>query len=75
MSVRREADDGPYIGSFEDLGACIGGSGYEDTDATQWTPEMRAQERRILEQCLELERAAVEAMRAALPQMALQHAA
>jgi hypothetical protein len=59
-------DRGTYIGSFEDLGACIGSSGYEDTDATQWTPDMRRRERRILAECLDLERAAVEAMEQAV---------
>ena len=64
-------DPGTYIGSFEDLGACIGASGYEDTDATKWTPDMRRRERQILARCLDLERAAVEAMRDAVPKMAL----
>jgi hypothetical protein len=76
---RREADlvgaayddKGTYISSFEDLSACIGGSGYENTDASQWTPEMRARERQILAHCLDLERAAVEAMRRAVPGMVL----
>jgi hypothetical protein len=63
-------DASTYIGSFDDLGNCVGASGYEDTDATQWTPEMRLRERQILAQCLDLERAAVEAMRSAVPQMA-----
>jgi hypothetical protein len=63
-------DPGTYIGSFEDLGMCIGSSGHEDTDATQWTPDMRRRERQILAQCLDFERAAVEAMREALPKMA-----
>jgi hypothetical protein len=62
-------DPGTYIGSFEELGACIGASGYEDTDASQWTPKMRDRERQILAQCLDLEHAAVEAMREALPKM------
>jgi hypothetical protein len=62
-------DPDTYIGSFEDLGACIGASGYEDTDATKWTPDMRRRERQILAQCLDFERAAVEAMREALPDM------
>jgi hypothetical protein len=62
-------DESTYIGSFEDLGAIIGGSGYEDTDASLWTPEMRRRERQLLEQCLDLEHKAVEAMRGALPQM------
>jgi hypothetical protein len=64
-------DESTYIGSFEDLGACIGASGYEDTDASQWTPEMRLRERQILAECLDLERAAVEAMQRAVPHMAL----
>jgi len=60
-------DDGDtYIGSFEDLGACIGSSGYEDTDATHWTPVMRRHECQILVQCLDLERAAVGIMRDAV---------
>lgn len=62
-------DPGTYIGSFEDLGVCIGASGYADTDATMWTPEMRRRERHILAHCLDLERAAVEAMGKALPAM------
>jgi hypothetical protein len=59
-------DPGTYIGSFEDLGACIGSSGYEDTDATLWTPGMRRRERQILAQCLDLERAAVKALEQAV---------
>jgi hypothetical protein len=62
-------DAGTYVGSFEELGSCIGASGYEDTDATQWTPEMRRRERQMLAQCLNLERVAVEAMGGALPHM------
>ena len=85
MSVRREAakryrqeadllgaaydDPGTYIGSFQDLGARIGSSGYEDTDATQWTPDMRRRERQILEQGLDLERAAVKALEQAVLKM------
>jgi hypothetical protein len=64
-------DPRTYIGSLKDLGACLGASGYEDTDAARWTPDMRRREREILAQCLDLERAAVEAMREALPSMAL----
>jgi hypothetical protein len=62
-------DPGTYVGSFEDLGACIGPSGYEDTDATQWTPKMRQRERKMLGDALTLERAAVEAMGEALAGM------
>ena len=61
---------GTYIGSFEDLGACLGSSGYEDTDASKWTSEMRHKEKQILEKCLELEKSAIEAMRKALSVMA-----
>jgi hypothetical protein len=67
-------DEGTYLGSFEDLGAVIGGSGYEDTDASLWTSQMRLRERQILEQCLDLEHAAAEAMRRALPLMTVQSA-
>jgi hypothetical protein len=62
-------DPGTYIGSFEELGACIGASGYEDTDATQWTADMRRRERQMLAQCLDLEQAAVEALSEALANM------
>lgn len=62
-------DPGTYVGSFEDLGACIGSSGYEDTDATQWTPDMRRRERQIMQDALTLERAAVEALEQAVPKM------
>jgi hypothetical protein len=69
----RKLEDDPRtcIGSSKDLGACISDSGYEDTDATYWTREMRLRERQIVAQCLELERAPVHAMRAALPLMTL----
>jgi hypothetical protein len=62
-------DPSTYLGSFEDLKMCIGSSGYEDTDATTWTPEMRQRERQMLEGALALERAAVEAMGDALSEM------
>ena len=65
-------DEGTYIGSLDDLGMCLGASCYEDTDASRWTADMRYRERQILAQCLDLECAAVEAMRKALPRTAGQ---
>jgi hypothetical protein len=59
-------DPQTYIGSFENLGACLGASGYEDTDATKWTPSMRHKEKLILMECLDLEKSAIETMRKAL---------
>lgn len=74
---RQEADllgaayDDPrtYIGSFEDLGTRIGSSGYEDTDASMWTPEMRRREGQMMCDALALERSAVEAMQDAVAAM------
>jgi hypothetical protein len=62
-------DPQTYIGSFEDLGACLGTSGYEDTDATKWTVGMRHKEKLILMECLDLEKQAIETMREALHYM------
>jgi hypothetical protein len=62
-------DPGTYVGSFEDLGACIGSSGYEDTDASMWTPEMRRREGQMMCDALALERSAVEAMQDAVAAM------
>ena len=62
-------DPQTYFGSFEDLGACLGSSGYEDTDASKWIPETRVREQQVLIRCLDLEKSAVETMRKALPHM------
>jgi hypothetical protein len=46
---------------------------YEDTDASQWTPAMRLREQQMLTQCVEFERAAVEAMHEAVPKITLSN--
>jgi hypothetical protein len=62
-------DTETYIGSFENLDASLGTSGYEDTDASKWTPAMRSKEIHILHWCLNLEKTAVETMCAAMSLM------
>lgn len=62
-------DPQTYIGSLDDLAECLGASGYEDTEASKWTPAMRYREIKILQKCLDLEESAVETMRAALLRM------
>ena len=64
---RQEAD--ALGATYEDEntypGACGGGA----LDASRWTPGMRRREREIMQQALDLERSAVEAMERALPKM------
>jgi hypothetical protein len=54
-------DDSTYLGVFD----------FQELDVSRWTPQRRAREAQIMRDALALETSAVEAMRSALPQMAL----
>ena len=65
---RQEAD--VLAAAYEDENTYLGASNSETFDASRWTLDMRRHEREIMQQALDLERRAVEALEQALSKIA-----